>query len=719
MHAYRRFPKRSQSLVTSAPTMMVCRSRRKALKHWAITRGPFGTLIVRQRLPRLVLGLLCLVAVILSSMPIAEAKSSLDVPLVVTQVPRGGNLPPAEWQAGRMIRSDWFEGARLVIVSPEGPVRILTEGFHSACDPCLSFDGQRMLFAGKKESQSRWRIYEMGLDGQGLRPVSPEHQQARSPIYATTLFTLDSPEPWFTVVYVAKENYKNESGQDGGASLYNIRLDGTELRRVTYNPNHDMDPFQMWDGRVLYAAERYPFEPGAPDGHIGLYSIHLVGTEGIFYGGKAGKRIQQMPCATDQGVVFFVESEAGAWDGAGQLASLREQRPHHTYQALTGDAEWRYLYPAPWRGNQILVSRRSADGRGTSEVCLFEAGSRQCEPVFDSPDFHDVQAQAVRSRPLPDGHSTVVEPGKYTTGIIYGLNCYEAEERMRPHLAKGVFKRLRVIEGVPANPEQMAGSTSSAVLPSSGEAKGPFVARRLLGEAPMELDGSFHIEAPADTPLQLQALDERGLALATCGWIWVKPRERRGCIGCHEDPELVPENHFVLALRRSASQLTPPPAERWSVDFVNDVRPILKNRCASVECHGMSGSPLYLPVMASRPALQDLQQAFFALRSVVEGGPGSGSPIPQRGKYIDAGRARTSPLVWRLLGRDTSRPWDLPPGQTAPAPRKVNLMPPPGKGGPLSDEELRILIEWIDLGAAWEAKKGSPLSEPKPEEDTH
>jgi len=70
----------------------------------------------------------------------------------------------------------------------------------------------------------------------------------------------------------------------------------------------------------------------------------------------------------------------------------------------------------------------------------------------------------------------------------------------------------------------------------------PFVQRRLVGEAPVEADGSFNVEVPADVPLLLQTLDERGLALATCGWFWVKPREKRGCIGCHEDPERVPEN---------------------------------------------------------------------------------------------------------------------------------------------------------------------------------
>ena len=34
-------------------------------------------------------------------------------------------------------------------------------------------------------------------------------------------------------------------------------------------------------------------------------------------------------------------------------------------------------------------------------------------------------------------------------------------------------------------------------------------------------------------------------------------------------------------------------------------------------------------------------------------------------------------------------------------------MPPPDKGGPLSDEEIRTVVEWIDLGAAWESLPGN------------
>ena len=91
----------------------------------------------------------------------------------------------------------------------------------------------------------------------------------------------------------------------------------------------------------------------------------------------------------------------------------------------------------------------------------------------------------------------------------------------------------------------------------------------------------------------LQTLDERGLALRTCGWIWVKPKETRGCIGCHEDPERIPENQYVLALQRPSNRLTLPPEQRRKVTFREDIAPILQKYCAALDCHGGQDTPLY------------------------------------------------------------------------------------------------------------------------------
>ncbi len=68
-------------------------------------------------------------------------------------------------------------------------------------------------------------------------------------------------------------------------------------------------------------------------------------------------------------------------------------------------------------------------------------------------------------------------------------------------------------------------------------------------------------------------------------------------------------------------------------------------------------------------------------------------PASGLGKYVHPGRARTSPLVWHLLGRNTSRPWDKASANGIARPI------PAGKYEPLTDIEKQTIIRWIDLGA--------------------
>ena len=212
--------------------------------------------------------------------------------------------------------------------------------------------------------------------------------------------------------------------------------------------------------------------------------------------------------------------------------------------------------------------------------------------------------------------------------------------------------------------------------------------RRLLGEAPVEKDGSFHIDVPANLPVQLQLLDSDGLALASCDWIWVKQREFRGCIGCHEDPELTPPNRFVEAARRPATELTPPPEERRTITFPEHVLPILDTKCR--QCHQDDATGLPLTELDKAGGVRALYDSLLgADQSEAEDAEGQSRGL------VEPGRARTSPLIWRLFGRDTSRSWDKgsKPGESIPTDHAEVL----------TAEERAVFVEWIDVGAQWAA----------------
>jgi hypothetical protein len=73
----------------------------------------------------------------------------------------------------------------------------------------------------------------------------------------------------------------------------------------------------------------------------------------------------------------------------------------------------------------------------------------------------------------------------------------------------------------------------------------------ILGRLDTEPDGSFYLKLMADKPFRIQTIDKDGKVISSCDWISVRPNERRGCVGCHEDPEIVPVNGIPQAVKKA------------------------------------------------------------------------------------------------------------------------------------------------------------------------
>jgi hypothetical protein len=599
-------------------------------------------------------------------------------PIVLTQLPAAGLSESRQPMAGGTLRPLLGEGARLVVLRPDGVVRVLSEGFHSAADPDVSFDGAKLLFAGQRAAGDRWNIFEMNVDGSEIRQVTQADGDCRNPSYQSTLYTIVSAKPWYQLTFVASlPETLNECGLGTAASLYSCKLDGTALRRLTFNLSSDTDPYLMPDGRLVFAGWQRARLNHGPWGRIGLFGVNIDGADYAAFCTEEGKRIKQMPCVTTKGLVVFVETDHVESHGGGSLGSVTTRRPLHSYRSVTGAEQRVFRSPAPLPDGRILVSCLSTDGQGTYGLGILDPQSGRFDPLFDDPQWHDIQAKVVAPRPEPDGRSSVVSE-EDPNGKLYCLSVY-TNDLKEPDLPRGSVKRLRVLEGIPLR----AGGAERHGIPALAQ-------RRMLGEVPVAADGSFNIEVPANTPIELQILDDKGMALRRCGWIWAKNHEPRGCIGCHEDGELTPENIMVEALKRSSVKLTLPPERRRTVDFRRDVMPILAARCAA--CHSEWDAPVRLTKDLT-PALHEGRPGRFNLsyESLLQGAENGD------GRYVHPGRARTSPLIWSLYGRNTSRPWDGVAG----AGGAIAKMPPDGSEA-LTDEEKQTFAEWVDLGALWD-----------------
>jgi hypothetical protein len=580
--------------------------------------------------------------------------TSAPMRLVVAQVPVGAGAPPPAL-AGGTLRAEAGEGGRIVVVTPGQAPRVLTAGFHSAADPDVSFDGKKVVFAARKQAGDPWCVWEMEADGTGPRKITCGPGGARQPIYLPMMYTLTptSTEPWEQVAFVGTlPGETNEAGVGRHTALFACRLDGTRERQITFNLSSDFDPVVLPDGRMIFASwQRRSLDRGPP-GRVALFGVNIDGTDLMIFAGDEGRRVKHMPAYAGDRIVVFVEGDTVGGDGSGSLGTVSLRRNLHSYRPLSGPDDGRFLAPSAHPERGVLVSWRPSAEDGSYGVYHLDHATGERVEIFDDPDWHDVRARVLGPRAVPDGRSSSVR-GNEPVGWFYGLDV-GISDLDRSAWPAGLAKRVRLIEGLPR---------------LAGDGKGPtgMAPRRLLGEVDLASDGSFHVEVPADTPVELQLLDEDGLALRSCAWIWTRWREARGCIGCHEDPERTPPNRLVEAVQRPAARLTLPPERRRFVDFVHDVRPIVERRC--LDCHGPGGAP---------PRLDDAR----GYEALLDG-------------HVDPGGARTSPLVWHLLGRRTDRPWDElddPDGAGTPPPG-------PAEGTTLTRDEILTFVQWIDLGA--------------------
>jgi hypothetical protein len=170
----------------------------------------------------------------------------------------------------------------------------------------------------------------------------------------------------------------------------------------------------------------------------------------------------------------------------------------------------------------------------------------------------------------------------------------------------------------------------------------------IVAEVPLEPDGSFQVQVPPGTPLDLQALDADGLAIhRTNRWFYVQPGEKLTfsiprsvfplrCGGCHGaltgerthaigPPDVVTSASQVMANwdATTARRLPPVAAQPVTVDFRRDVQPVLDRACA--RCHedlreapGQRFSAAYerlFPLVNEREALSSESPLIETLRA--------------------------------------------------------------------------------------------------------
>jgi hypothetical protein len=494
--------------------------------------------------------------------------------LVLTQVPFKSSSDRAK-HFSLQKHQDSRKGSRIVTVAPGGEVKVLTPDFDSASDPSLSFDAGRILFAGKKGSKDSWDIWEMDLEGRNKRRIIKDFGNCRDPKYLapSSITPPDFEDKVNWIAFVSDECGSYDEGTTQPAtSLYVANLEpiegrGNIIRRATFNLSSDFSPTVLTDGRLLFASRQVWWHREDTEGKYILLATSWDGTgQNLFLDYRQGAFLKAQPVELPDRSVVFVESDA--LSGAPtHLARVYLRRPLGTYERLTKDGGT-YLNPFAFSDGSLAVSYASGEGSYGVYLFDFEKGALG-RKLFDDPKWDDLEALAIVSRGEPQGLvSSIVDTLDWAE--LHCLNIYDSDQPEIQELQKGVVKTVRLVEGLPAS------RTSAKRVRKEQTVAG----LRILGEAPVEPDGSFWVRIPGDTPFSIQILDEKGRVLHTMPrWMWVGKGTSRGCIGCHENKELSPENMVSQAVYRAKPHvLMAPPEQRPVLDLTGPLAPILQGR---------------------------------------------------------------------------------------------------------------------------------------------
>ncbi len=422
--------------------------------------------------------------------------------ILYTRVPAGH----AESLEGEVIHR--YPGAQIVAIHPDRPGQsetILSSEFYSACSPFLSYDARRILFAAQQKKDDIWQVWEMDLRNGNSRQITDFDEPCYGPAYLPgdrLVFSRQMPDEGFGSAY----------------ALFTTNLDGTALNRITFQPHFDYPATILNDGRILILSRQlYP-----ETGDLMYLAMRPNGTKAeLFYQTTGSGLLSGQAYETPDGHVYFIERENGR-DHNADLISVHQNRPLYSKINHTQELPGRFYSVFPLPSGDLLVSYRPAEAKTAGLYHFSFSEGSVGRPIIGGSDYHAIEPVLVkaytRPRHLPDEVDKMVSTGQLFCQDI-NVTAIRQDSLLTP-------------------PEK------ASMIEVLGMDKS-------MGIVPVEEDGSFYLKILADKPFRLQTLDDQGRVVnGPSGWLWLRPFERRGCVGCHEDPELAPNNFVPLAVKK-------------------------------------------------------------------------------------------------------------------------------------------------------------------------
>jgi hypothetical protein len=474
--------------------------------------------------------------------------------------------------------------------TPDGQLTELTASFTGVdiAGLDLSFDANEVVFSMRHAEDDHYHVYTASIDGSSeLHQITFGDWDDIRPIYVPghqIAFVTNQP---YTIMGTRADEYEHSREV---TQIAVVSLDGGDPTVCAQNLSHTADPFLLSDGQIGYSR----WEHLGPVNDVKLFRMNpdCTGMEAI--AGQFNKDFNSIVQASEiePGVFVAIGTSRSRTIQSGAVIHI-DARSHTGADPLRIDvqqAQFENLTPAVPTGSespptgvgryrnpriipetdQFLVSWSDGDVNDRNELAttapqfgiyMLDPNTERRTLVYDDPGMWDLYAIPVapRTEPRAIPHSGAGTPDDVATrpAIIGNIDVAETSLGFETvsggnfdgtplHDALLEATHVRVIEGFSA---EIGAVGQFGLTMHEGAA--------ILGETPVQSDGSWRAAIPAYTPVHLQPLDRFGLAIRNqMLWIQGMPGESRTCGGCHSSRsgEVLPREGTMTTL---AQQLFP------------------------------------------------------------------------------------------------------------------------------------------------------------------
>ena len=503
--------------------------------------------------------------------------------------PRVRNVIDSRLGPGHVHGMDlWFDADRVVF------------GYAKAKTPEGPADRSRVNNYNLRREEEPIHLFEIDVDGQNLRKLT--HHREWSDLDPTYL-------PSGDIAFVSERCgcslQCNEWNKDEtSCNIYVMKPDGSCIRRLSVTKDGDYLPHCLDDGTIGYTRWEYQERGWAHVQSIWFVRPDGTGADALFKQHLndpwALEDVRSIPGTSDNKLVCIATGHhtlaAGPVvvitpsDGMNTARSIRIVTPGvsppeggMSGTAVAGggvpDSGGLYMTPWPLSENYFLASytysNEQTDATGYAVYLIDVFGTK--ELVYRDPEISCFTPIPLKPRVKPPILPEVTDPAEDYAVCTLSSATYGCEG-----IEQNRAKYVRVAARLPWPYDNRHGGQRYAEKARPNN----WTPVRILGDVPLESDGSAQFRLPVDTAVYFQLLDENRMELRRMrSFISFQPGEVRGCVGCHETRENAPvDGSFPLALMNDPVDPVPPPWGIGPISFLREVQPIFDRHCTG--CHG-------------------------------------------------------------------------------------------------------------------------------------